>query len=383
MLDFLKLDAQLSQDEIFYRTQTREFIDSQVLPRITESYEHEKFLKDLIPEFGRLKLLGPSVSGHGCPGLNATTYGLMMNEIERGDSGLRSFASVQGALCMFPISEYAQDQIKAQYLPAMARGDLIGCFGLTEPDFGSNPAGLETKAHRDGNDYVINGHKRWLTNGSMADIAIIWAKLEGKVNGFIVDLRKPGVQIRSLANRLSLRASLSAEMEFHDVRVSADHRLNIEGLKGPFSCLNNARYGIAWGALGAAEFCYEFSRDYVLSRRQFAQRPLASHQLVQAKLVEMFTDINLGQLLALQLGRLKEKNQITPEQISMGKMNNVSKALNVARKARDLLGGNGILGDYHVMRHASNLESVNTYEGTEDIHRLVLGAHITGIPAFQ
>jgi glutaryl-CoA dehydrogenase len=315
--------------------------------------------------------------------VNFTSYGLIMQEIERADSGLRSFVSVQGALCMFPISAYATEELKKKYLPEMAQGKLIGCFGLTEPDFGSNPSGMTTSVRKEGDKFILNGHKRWLTNGTFADLAIVWAKNEaGKISGFIVDRNLPGIEVRTLERRLSLRASASAEYIFKDVPVPASHQLQVEGLKGPFSCLNNARFGISWGVLGAAQDCYQRALEYTQNRSQF-DKPLASHQLVQAKLVEMFTEITLGQMLALHLGRLKDANKATPEQISMGKMNNVSKALKIARMARDLLGANGVLGDYHIARHMMNLESVNTYEGTEDIHRLVLGQHITGIPAFR
>jgi glutaryl-CoA dehydrogenase len=382
-IDFFQLDEHLSSDEKSVRSKVRDFVSQDVMPIIADCYETQRFPKELIPGFAKLGAFGSTIQGYGCAGVNSTTYGLIMQEIERADSGLRSFVSVQGALCMSPIASYASEDLKKKYLPEMAQGKLIGCFGLTEPDFGSNPAGMITQVRKEGDRYILNGHKRWLTNGPIADLAIVWAKNEdGKVCGFIVDRDLPGIEVRTLEKRLSLRASASAEYLFKDVPIPATHKLQVEGLKGPFSCLNNARFGISWGVLGAAQDCYQRSLEYTKSRSQF-EKPLASHQLIQAKLVEMFTEITLGQMLAYHLGRLKDQNKATPEQISMAKMNNVSKALKIARLSRDLLGANGILGDYHVARHMMNLETVNTYEGTEDIHRLVLGQHITGIPAFR
>lgn len=382
-IDFFNLDEHLSSEEKEVRRKVRDFASKEIVPIIADCFETQRFPKELIPGFAKLGVFGSTIQGYSCAGVNYTTYGLMMQEIERVDSGLRSFVSVQGALSMFPISAYASEDLKRKYLPEMAQGKLIGCFGLTEPDFGSNPAGMTTHVRKEGDKYILNGHKRWLTNGTIADLAIIWAKNEtGKVCGFIVDRDLPGIEVRQLERRLSLRASLSSEYIFKNVPVPATHKLDVEGLKGPFSCLNNARYGISWGVLGAAQDCYQRSLEYTKNRAQF-EKPLAGHQLVQAKLVEMFTDITLGQMLAYHLGRLKDQNKATPEQISMAKMNNVSKALKIARMSRDLMGANGILGDYHVARHMMNLESVNTYEGTEDIHRLVLGQHITGIPAFR
>lgn len=382
-IDFFNLDEHLSVDEKNIRSRVREFVSQEVVPIIADCFETQRFPKELISEFAKLGVFGSTVKGYGCAGVNYTSYGLMMQEIERADSGLRSFVSVQGALCMYPIYAYASEDLKKKYLPEMAQGKLIGCFGLTEPEFGSNPAGMLTRVRRQGDKFILNGHKRWLTNGAIADLAIVWAKDEDdKVCGFIVDRSLPGITVNLLEKRLSLRASVSSEYIFKDVPVPATHQLNIKGLKGPFSCLNNARYGISWGVLGAAQDCYQRALEYTQNRTQF-DRPLASHQLIQAKLVEMFTEITLGQMLAFHLGRLKDQDKATPEQISMAKMNNVSKALKIARMARDLLGANGILGDFHVGRHMMNLESVNTYEGTEDIHRLVLGQHITGQAAFR
>jgi glutaryl-CoA dehydrogenase len=382
-IDFFHLDDQLSTDEMKIRQNIRSFVDQSIMPIIADCFENQRFPKELIPEFAKLGVFGSTIKGYGCAGVNYTSYGLMMQEIERADSGLRSFVSVQGALCMFPISAYANEELKKKYLPEMAKGKLIGCFGLTEPDFGSNPSGMTTTVRKQGDKFILNGHKRWLTNGGIADLAIVWAKdEEGKVRGFIVDRDLPGITVNLLEKRLSLRASVSSEYIFKDVPVPATHQLNIKGLKGPFSCLNNARYGISWGVLGAAQDCYQRALEYTQKRSQFGG-PLVGHQLVQAKLVEMFTDITLAQMLALHLGRLKDQDKASPEQISMAKMNNVSKALKIARVARDLLGANGILGDFHIARHMMNLESVNTYEGTEDIHRLVLGQYITGLAAFK
>ncbi len=383
MIDFFRLDDYLSAEEKSLRARVRDWMSSTVRPIITDCFEAQRFPRELIPGFAKLQVFGSTISGYGCAGVNSTSYGLIMQEIESVDSGLRSFVSVQGALCMFPISAYGSDELKKKYLPEMAQGKLIGCFGLTEPDFGSNPSGMTTSVRKEAGHYILNGHKRWLTNGGIADLAIIWAKDEnGKIAGLVVDRSLSGIEVKPLKNRLSLRASVSSEMIFKDVKVPATHKLEVQGLKGPFSCLNNARFGIAWGVLGAAHDCFQQALSYSQSRSQF-DKPLASHQLIQAKLVEMYTEITLGQMLAYHLARLKDKNEATPEQISMAKMNNVSKALKIARMARDILGANGILGDYHVARHMMNLESVNTYEGTEDIHRLVLGQHITGIAAFR
>lgn len=382
--DLFQLDTHLQAEEKKHRDQVRQFIQRSVQPIIADCYEQQRFPSELISEFAKLGVFGSTIQGYGCLGTNYTTYGLMMQEIERGDSGLRSFVSVQGALCMFPISTYGSEELKKKYLPEMAQGKLIGCFGLTEPGFGSNPSGMMTQVREENDCFVLNGHKRWLTNGSIANIAIIWAKNElGKVNGFVVDLSLSGIKIKSLEKRLSLRASVSAEMIFENVRIPKSHRLQVEGLKGPFSCLNNARFGISFGALGAAQDCFEKTLQYVKDRPQFDGKPLASHQLIQAKLANAFTDLTMGQMLAFHLGRLKDKDQATPEQISMAKMNNVSKSLEIARTCRDIMGANGILGDFHIARHMMNLESVNTYEGTEDIHRLVLGQYLTEIPAFK
>jgi glutaryl-CoA dehydrogenase len=306
-----------------------------------------------------------------------------MQELERGDSGIRSFVSVQGALCMHPIDAFGTEEHKKKYLPKMAKGELIGCFGLTEPDFGSNPGGMITRARKDGDSYVLNGSKMWITNGGMAGVAIVWAKDdEGEIRGFIVDRDLPGFTVRNIGKKFSLKASVTSELIFEDCRVPATQMLNVKGLKGPFSCLNNARFGISWGVLGAAMACYHEALNYALTRIQF-DKPIASFQLIQAKLANMLTEITKAQLLALQVGRLKDEGKAQPVQISMAKMNNVAVALQIARVARDILGASGITYEYQTGRHMLNLESVNTYEGTEDIHRLIIGHHITGIPAFR
>lgn len=381
--DFFDVDEWLSDEERMIRDTIREFTSKEIMPIIGDCHAKDEFPKQLIPKLAELGTLGATIQGYECAGLNYTSYGLIMQELERGDSGLRSFVSVQGALCMFPISAYATEEQKKKYLPKMAKGEWIGCFGLTEPDFGSNPGGMVTRAKKDGNEYVINGAKAWITNGGISDVAIVWAKDDDdKIRGFIVDRDTKGFSTRDIHKKYSLRASITSELIFEDCRVPAENMLDVSGLKGPFSCLNNARYGISWGALGAAMACYEEALTYAQSRIQF-DKPIASFQLVQAKLANMFTEITKGQLLALHLGRKKDKGVAKPEHISMAKMNNVSKALEIARTARDILGASGITYEYQCGRHMENLESVNTYEGTEDIHRLIIGNYITGIQAFR
>lgn len=381
--NFLNTDALLSEDEIMIRNSIRDFVSHEILPSIGEHYDKGHFPQELIPQLGALGTLGATIQGHGCAGIGYTSYGLIMQELERGDSGIRSFVSVQGALCMHPIDAFGTEEHKKKYLPKMARGELIGCFGLTEPDFGSNPGGMITRARKDGASYILNGSKMWITNGGFAGVAIVWAKDdEGDIRGFIVDRDLPGFTVRNIEKKFSLKASVTSELIFEDCRVPASQMLNVKGLKGPFSCLNHARYGISWGVLGAAMACYDEAVNYAQTRIQF-DKPIASFQLVQAKLVHMLTEITKGQLLALQVGRLKDKGEALPVHISMAKMNNVSKALEIARMARDILGANGITYEYQTGRHMLNLESVNTYEGTEDIHRLILGQHITGIAAFK
>lgn len=381
--DFFSIDQQLNSEERLIRQAVREYVDAEILPCISEAFEKGEFPRHLIKGLAELGTLGATIQGYGCAGVNYTSYGLIMQELERGDSGIRSFVSVQGALCMYPIAKFGNEAQKQKYLPKMASGEWIGCFGLTEPDYGSNPGGMITRAKKDGNDYVLNGAKMWITNGSLSHVAIVWAKDdEGKIRGFLVDRGTPGFTVRDIGKKYSLRASVTSELIFEDCRVPSSQMLDIVGLKGPFSCLNHARYGISWGAVGAAMACYDEALRYAQTRIQF-DKPIAGFQLVQAKLVKMFTDITKAQLLCLHLGLLKDQDQAKPVHISMAKMNNVSMALEIARSARDVLGASGITYEYQVGRHLLNLESVNTYEGTEDIHRLIIGEHITGIPAYR
>lgn len=381
--DFLKIDDQLTEDEKMIRTTIRDFVSKEVMPIISEHYEAGTFPTNLIPMLAELGTFGATIEGYGCAGVNHTSYGLIMQELERGDSGLRSFVSVQGALCMYPIYKFGTEEHKLKYLPKMASGELIGCFGLTEPDFGSNPGGMITRAKKDGNDYILNGSKMWITNGGMAGVAIVWAKNDdNKIVGFIVDRDTKGFSVRNIEKKFSLKASITSELIFEDCRVPASQMLNVQGLKGPFACLNQARYGISWGALGASLACYDEALNYSKTRIQF-DKPIAGFQLVQAKLANMFTDITLAQALSINVGRLMDAGKAVPQHISMAKMNNVSNALKHARITRDILGASGITFEYQCGRHMMNLESVNTYEGTEDIHRLVLGEYITGIPAYR
>ncbi|MBV2167764.1 MAG: acyl-CoA dehydrogenase family protein [Bdellovibrio sp.] len=381
--NILNTDALLTEEELMIRNSVREFVSHEIMPHIADHYEKGYFPTELIPKLAELGTLGATIQGYGCAGVNYTSYGLIMQELERGDSGIRSFVSVQGALCMHPIDAFGTEEHKKKYLPKMASGELIGCFGLTEPDYGSNPGGMITRARKDGDSYILNGSKMWITNGGMAGVAIVWAKDDaGDIRGFIVDRDLPGFTVRNIEKKFSLKASVTSELIFEDCRVPASQMLNVKGLKGPFSCLNNARFGISWGVLGAAMACYDEALNYALTRIQF-DKPIASFQLIQAKLANMVTEITKGQLLALQVGRLKDKGEAQPVHISMAKMNNVAKALEIARVARDILGASGITYEYQTGRHMLNLESVNTYEGTEDIHRLIIGHHITGIQAFR
>lgn len=383
--DFYQIDTLLEPEEKMIRDTVRDFVSKEVIPVIEDAFMGDSFPKSWIPQLGAMGALGATIQGYGCAGLNYTSYGLIMQELERGDSGLRSFASVQGALCMHPIAAFGTEEQKQKYLPKMAKGELIGCFGLTEPDFGSNPSGMITRAEKEGDHYILNGSKMWITNGGFADLAIVWAKCpqeNNKIIGLIVDRETPGFTVRNIHKKFSLRASITSELIFENCRVPAKQRLEVLGLKGPFSCLNHARFGIAWGAVGASMACYDEALNYAKTRIQF-DKPIASFQLVQAKLVDMFTNITKDQLLVYQLGRLKDKGLAQPQQVSMAKMNNVSNALKIARTTRDILGASGITHEYQCGRHMMNLESVNTYEGTEDIHRLILGEHITGIPAYR
>lgn len=383
-VDFLDFDSLLTDEEKLARQTARRFVDEQVLPIIEQYNRDGKFPMQLLPTIAELGFFGANLKGYGCAGMSNVEYGLVMQELERGDSGLRSFASVQSALVMYPIYAFGSDAQKEKWIPQLASGKAIGCFGLTEPQFGSNPGGMLTRAVRKGDSYALNGEKMWITNGSLADIAVVWAKCEdGKIRGFLVEKGTPGFKAWDVHGKWSLRASVTSGLSFSDCEIPEENLLpGVVGLKGPLSCLNQARYGIGWGALGAAMACYDTALQYAKTRKQFANKPIASHQLVQEKLAWMITEIVKGQLLALHVGRLKDKNKVDPSHISMLKMNNVGIALETARKARDILGANGIVDDYCIMRHMNNLESVYTYEGTNDIHKLVIGERVTGISAF-
>lgn len=384
-LDFLQLDDLLTDEELLVRDTVRSFVEEQVLPIIEDHYMAGTFPKQLIKPMAELGLLGANLEGYGCAGLNSIAYGLIMQELERGDSGLRSFVSVQGALVMFPIHAFGSPEQRESWLPRLQSGEALGCFGLSEPEAGSNPTVMRTRAHRDGSEYVLNGTKAWITNGSMAHIAVVWAKCDdGEIRGFLVEQGTPGFEARDYHHKHSLRASWTSELVFENCRIPESNRLpGTQGLKNALMCLTQARYGIVWGGLGAAMACFDAARKWALEREQFGGRPIASHQLVQRKLAQMLTDITMGQLLAYRLGQLKEQGKLAFDQVSMAKRNNVAMALKTARVARDMLGANGILADYPVFRHMANLESVSTYEGTHDIHTLILGQSITGIPAFE
>jgi glutaryl-CoA dehydrogenase len=382
-LDFLKLDDDLTDEQRMVRDQVRRFVDTEVMPGIGANYSAGRFPTELVPKIAALGLLGAGLEGYGCAGVGPITYGLMMRELERGDSGLRSFVSVQSSLCMHAIYAHGSDEQKEQWLPRMATGDVIGCFCLTEPDFGSNPGGMRTSATATGNGYIIDGTKRWITNGGVSQIAIVWAKTDEGIAGFLVETDRPGVTVTDMEGKLSLRASVTSELTFDNVEIPADNRLaKAKGLKGPLVCLSQARYSVGWGALGAAMACYDEALSYAKGRVQFS-RPIAGYQLVQQKLVHMMSQITYGQLLMARLGSLKEAGQLKPWQISLGKRDCVKLALDAARTTRDILGANGIMDDYQCARHMANLESVYTYEGTHDIHTLILGQHITGLAAFE
>ena len=381
--DPLDLSSRLSEDERMVWDAARQYAREKLLPRVVSAYAEERFDREIMTEMGELGFLGPTLpEEYGCAGVNHVAYGLIAREIEAIDSGYRSAMSVQSSLVMYPIFAFGSEEQRRKYLPGMAAGTIIGCFGLTEPDGGSDPASMRTVAKKVPGGFVLNGAKMWITNSPVSDVALVWAKLDGKIRGFLVDRGTKGFETPKILGKLSLRASVTGEISLTDVFVSDDAILpNVEGLRGPFSCLNKARYGIAWGAMGAAEFCLHASRDYVSSRSLFG-RTLASRQLVQKKLADMSTEIALGFEGALALGRLIDEGAWVPEAISMLKRNNCGKALDIARVARDMHGGNGISGEYHVMRHAANLETVNTYEGAHDVHALILGRAITGESAF-
>ena len=381
--DPLGLEGELSEEERMVRETAKGFAQDYLMPRVIEAYREEKYDPDMLPEMGKLGLLGPTVAEeYGGAGLGYVAYGLVARELERVDSGYRSAMSVQSSLVMYPIYAYGTEAQRRKYLPKLAKAELIGCFGLTEPDHGSDPGSMVTKAEKVAGGYKLNGAKTWISNAPVADIAVVWAKLDGKIRGFVVERGAKGFSTPKIEGKLSLRASITGEVVLSDCVIPEENLLpNIKGLAGPFGCLNNARYGIAWGAMGAAEFCWHRARQYTLDRKQFG-RPLAANQLIQKKLADMQTEIALGLQGALRLGRLLEQGKATPPSISLMKRNNCGKALDIARLARDMHGGNGISEEFHVMRVLANLETVNTYEGTHDIHALILGRAQTGIQAF-
>ncbi|HEX2195408.1 MAG TPA: acyl-CoA dehydrogenase family protein [Actinomycetota bacterium] len=382
-VDFLRIDALLSDEEKMVRDTARRFVADRVMPGIEKWFEEGEFPHEVAPELGRLGLLGMHLEGYGCAGTNAVSYGLACLELEAGDSGFRSFVSVQGSLVMFPIWRYGSEEQKREWLPRMAAGEAIGCFGLTEPDSGSDPGSMRTTARRDGSDWVLNGNKMWITNGGIADVAVVWARTGEGIRGFLVPAGTRGFAVRNIHRKLSLRASVTSELILDDCRLPGDAVLpGVAGLKGPLSCLTEARFGIVWGAMGAARSCYECAVEYSKTRSQFG-KPIGSFQLTQKKLVDMLLEIEKGLLVALHLGRMKDRGEATPQQVSFGKLNNVREAIAVAREARTILGANGVTLEYPVIRHMNNLESVLTYEGTSEIHTLVLGKEITGLDAFQ
>lgn len=383
-VDYLEFDALLTEEERLARDVVRQFVDDRIIPIIEDCYEEGRFPIELVPEMAELNLFGATIDEYDLPGLSNVAYGLIMQELERGDSGLRSFISVQSALVMYPIYTFGSQEQKDHWIPRLASGEAIGCFGLTEPNFGSNPGGMLTTAKRDGDEWVLNGAKQWITSGTLADVAVVWARTDEGIRGFLVEKGTPGYTATDQHGKFSLRASVTSELGFQDCRIPAENLMpGSGGLKSPLMCLNQARYGIAWGGLGAAMDCYNTALEYTLERVQFGGQPIASHQLVQDKLVWMISEITKGQLLALQIGRLKDAGKAKHNHISMGKRNNVWVARECAKLARELLGANGIVNDYPVIRHMMNIESVYTYEGTHDMHNLIIGESITGIPAFN
>jgi glutaryl-CoA dehydrogenase len=383
-VDFIEFDALLTDEERLVRDTVRTFVDEKVKPIIEECHREGRTPLALVPEMGALNLFGASLTEYGLPGLGGVAYGLIMQELERGDSGLRSFVSVQSSLVMYPIYAFGSKEQKDRWIPKMATGEAIGCFGLTEPDFGSNPGGMRTSAKRAGSDWILNGSKQWITNGTLADVAVVWAQTDDGVRGFLVEKGTPGFTSADQHGKFSLRASTTSELGFHDCRIPGENLLpGTTGLKNALMCLNQARYGIAWGGLGAAMECYYTALTYAKERIQFGGQPIAAHQLVQEKLVWMVSEITKGQLLAYQLGKLKDSGRLKHQHISLGKRNNVWVARECAKLAREVLGANGIVDDYPVIRHMLNIESVFTYEGTHDIHGLIIGESITGIPAFE
>ncbi len=383
-VDYLQLDSLLTEQELLVRKTARQFVDERVLPLVRDAFNNGVFPKQIIPELARLGFLGANLEGYGCAGMNNVEYGLIMQELERADTGIRSFVSVQGALVMYAVHAYGSEEQKQRWLPGLQSGEAIGCFGLTEPDFGSNPSGMRATAEKRGANWVLNGEKTWITNGSIADIAVIWARTPDGIGGFLVPKDSPGYSTRDIHGKLSVRASVTSSLHCADCTVPEENILpKAKGLKAALGCLSQARFGIGWGVLGAAMDCYETARQYVVTRKQFDNKPLARHQLVQEKLVWMITEITKAQLLALHVGRLKDAGKVEPAHISMLKRNNVAMALECARLSRDLLGANGIMDEYPIMRHMCNLETVKTYEGTDHIHTLIIGEKITGVPAYQ
>jgi glutaryl-CoA dehydrogenase len=389
--DFLHLDSSFNEDELLVRRTARDFVEDNLIPIIEDCFREGRFPRELVPQMGEMGFFGATIEGYDCAGMSNVEYGLVMQELERGDSGLRSFVSVQSALVMYPIYTFGSEEQKKTWLPALASGKKLGCFGLTEPGFGSNPGGMTTRARKSGDEYILNGEKMWITSGTISDVAVIWAKLEGEgadggndsVRGFLVETDRPGFSAQEVHGKWSLRASSTSGLSLQDVHVPAVNMLpGAKGLKGPLMCLNQARYGISWGAIGAAMDCYSTALQYSKIRKQFHDQPIASHQIIQEKLVWMASEISKAQLLALHVGRLKDAGTVGHQHISMAKRNNVWMALECARMARDILGANGITEDYPIMRHMMNLESVKTYEGTHDIHTLILGQHLTGIAAY-
>jgi glutaryl-CoA dehydrogenase len=381
--DFLSIEAHLSDEELETRAEVRRFVRERIEPNIREWWERAVFPREIVPEMGSLGLLGMHLEGYGCAGRSAVEYGLACMELEAGDSGLRTFVSVQGSLAMSAIHKFGSEEHKQEWLPPMAHGKKIGCFGLTEPGAGSDPASMKTFARKEGSDWVLNGEKRWIGMGTVADVAVVWAKTDDGIRGFLVPTDTEGFSARDITPKMSMRASVQCDLFLQEVRLPDTAMLpGAEGLKGPFSSLNEARYGIIWGSMGAARSCFECALEYAKEREQFG-KPVAAFQLTQEKLVDMMLEIDKGTLLALHLGRMKDEGTLRPEQISFGKLNNVREAIKIAREARTILGGNGITLDYPIMRHMNNLESVRTYEGTDEVHTLVLGNAITGIPAFR
>lgn len=390
-VDFLGFDSLLSPQELLVRASTRDFIEDNLIPIIERCNRDGRFPRELVRPMGDLGFYGANLRGYGCAGINNVEYGLLTQEIERGDSGLRSFVSVQSALVMYPIYTFGSEEQKTHWLPKMATGETLGCFGLTEPGFGSNPSGMLSRARKDGNDYILNGEKMWITSGNIADVAVIWAKLEEpgvasenwRIRGFLVETDRPGFAAHEIKGKWSLRASVTSGLSMQDVRIPAANLLpGSDGLKSPLMCLSQARYGIGWGVIGAAMACYDVALQYAKERIQFHGKPIASHQLIQEKLTWMVTEITKAQLLALQVGRLKDRDKAEFQHISMLKKNNVWMALECARLSRDILGAAGIVDDYPIMRHMMNLETVKTYEGTDDIHTLIIGQSVTGVSAF-